>query len=81
MERNGVSDAGEELLVQNLFAAESDYYADFFGRYGWNRYLQNPDVQMPDHVKDIAAQKLSAIYAVDGIAMCAERGVSGLFPV
>ena len=46
----------------------------FFGRYEWNRYLQNPDVQMPDQVKDIAEQKLSVIYAADGIAMCAVTG-------
>ena len=33
--------------------------------------LQDPKIQVPEQVKDVAAQELSAIYAAEGIAPCA----------
>ena len=146
MEWNGLSDAAKALLAQNLFAVETDYYSEFFGRYEWNRYLQipnfvtvdsmmhtyhlyfslllnrtekqqlaaqlqtlskdmlrasaaqldaltgtawenaakrstayfavgaalqDPKIQMPEQVKALAAQEMSAIYAAQDIAPCA----------
>lgn len=33
--------------------------------------LQDPKIQVPEQVKDVAEQELSAIYAAEGIAPCA----------